>query len=75
MNKSIYNLILIRSGYGLKSLTDSLSLTPDLSPGLINNPKNRALAHNSFLCDAWHSLYSSCLSVFEISGIHFVLYL
>jgi hypothetical protein len=32
--------------YGLKSIIVSLSLTPNLSPGLINNLKHRALALN-----------------------------
>ena len=45
------NLILHRSGFGLKSITITLSLTPDLSPGLINNITNRALAQNLFIRD------------------------
>ena len=37
------------SGFGLKSTINTLSITPDLSPGLLNINKNRALAPNSFL--------------------------
>jgi len=48
MVKLTYNLFINRSDYGLKSITNSLSITPDLSPGLLNNLKNRALAHNYF---------------------------
>jgi len=38
-----------KSGFGLKSIMNSLSITPDLSPGLLDDLKNRALAQNSFL--------------------------
>jgi len=35
-------------GFGLKSIMNSLSITPDLSPGLLSGHLDRALAHNSF---------------------------
>ena len=45
----VFEVIFTNSGFGLKSTINSLSITPDLSPGLFRGTDNRALAPNSSL--------------------------
>ena len=45
----VFEVIFTNSGFGLKSAINSLSITPDLSPGLFRRMDNRALAPNSSL--------------------------
>lgn len=45
----IFKVFTMNTYYGLKSTNVSLSITPGLSPGLLNVLGNRALAQNSSL--------------------------
>jgi hypothetical protein len=47
--KLAFNVFIKKTCFGLKSIMNSLSITPNLSSGLLKVLKNRALAHNSFL--------------------------
>jgi hypothetical protein len=47
--KLVFEYVIENSIYGLKSIINSLSMIPELSPGLFNDLKNRALALNSSL--------------------------
>jgi hypothetical protein len=42
----VYKVNISNKSYGLKSIFNSLSITPDLSPGLLSVLDNRALALN-----------------------------
>jgi hypothetical protein len=53
--------------FGLKSASGSLSITPDLSPGLLKDLKNRALARNGcclsfLLLIFYHNEVDQCVS-------------
>jgi hypothetical protein len=45
----VIEMVLINTHYGLKSIIYSLSITPDLRPGLFSDLMTRASAQNSSL--------------------------